>query len=147
MRTTTVDTLVKAGLERAHGFRRALVVATIAIGAMAGCSNNTSPRDDRAVVSGRVLLGDRPLLGGIVTFTSASDAGNRASCAIKKDGTYYVEDAPLGEVRVSVDTASIKSGAPARYTEIAAKYASPQTSGLSYKVEPGENAQVDFTLE
>jgi len=61
-----------------------------------GCS--TEPA--RAKVKGKVALGDKPLTVGNVVFTGKDKLSGSGS--IDKDGNYVVNDAPVGDVTVSV---------------------------------------------
>ena len=66
---------------------------------------------------------------------------------IKPQGEFSVANAPQGAVRVAVETRSILfSGNPAAYVEIPAKYAVPETSGLTIKVGRGQNPPASFHL-
>jgi hypothetical protein len=62
-----------------------------------------------AKLSGKVLFDNKPLPGGTITFYPA-DGGklNPASTAIQEDGTYSLDNAPTGEVKVSVSNAHLK---------------------------------------
>ena len=148
---------------------RLLGVLTMAgcIGVVAGCAGTTA----RAVVKGKVTIGEKNLTAGTVVFATkdnkASGTGN-----IDENGNYTVTDAPVGEVTVAVMVP--KMGAmmggkmpggmmkgppdggmkgpdggpgmagpaaidPAKIVQIPAKYADAGTSGLTYKVERGDN--------
>jgi len=89
----------------------------------------------------------KPIRGGVVTFTSAKDPTQTASCILQGDGTYSVADAPIGEDQVTVDTKAILGGAPDRYVEIPVKYLSTDSSGLKSTIKEGPNENVDFNLE
>lgn len=78
----------------------------------------------------------------------ASVDGNLASTiSIQDDGRYSTDRVPLGPNQVTVDTASIKYGNPAKYVAIPAKYADPTRSGLTVEIMPGENQNVNFDLK
>ncbi len=85
----------------------------------AGCSDSTTsgPAADvrkTAPVQGKVTLNDKPVSGGVVTFSpivegaGAAHAGKAASGEIKEDGTYTLttyktgDGAILGSHKVSV---------------------------------------------
>jgi hypothetical protein len=63
-----------------------------------GCS---SPRWG-GPVSGKVLYNSTPLQSGAVTFQNK--AGDAANAEIKDDGTYRIEQAPIGECAITVLT-------------------------------------------
>jgi hypothetical protein len=131
---------------------------------LAGCGSK-----ERATVEGKVTVDGAPANVGIVTFTSV-DGKSRISAmkaGIQPDGTYRIEDAPLGEVKVSVAPLSLSQGrgaarrkerikelverrkggkempgepAPAdSAVPIPKKYASADTSGLTTTLKPGKN--------
>jgi len=127
-----------------------------------GCSTNTKAR---GTVKGKVTFSGTPLPSGTVAFYGANNTLGSAS--IEKDGTYAIPDAPLGQVRISVTvpkppppgmmgpgmaaSKSIKSVDPesgksislvpseqTKIVPIPEKYASPDSSGLTFTVEKGE---------
>lgn len=82
-----------------------------------GCSDR--PRQ-LVPVKGRVLVGDRPLRQGIVTFYPDVEKGNTGKFApkgiIQEDGSYVLktmgkEGAPVGWYRVTITTGVPPSGA------------------------------------
>lgn len=113
--------------------------------ATTGCSPQRAQRADRAIVSGTVNFKGKPVPGGVITFT-ASESGNTAGGMLKADGTYYIEDAPFGENKVTIDPEAVKPELGSRYVQIPAKYLQAGTSGLTFKIELGENT-ADFNLE
>jgi hypothetical protein len=109
-----------------------------------GCGPKRAVRADRSVVSGTVTFQGKPVSGGVITFTSSS--GDTAGGMLREDGTYYIEDAPMGDTKVSIDTESIRPELGGRYVKLPAKYVQASTTDLSHKVEGGENT-ADFKLE
>jgi hypothetical protein len=137
-----------------------------------GCGSSAKPR---AVVKGKVLIGDKHLTAGNVMFYGNDNA--TASATIDKTGNYVMGDAPIGEVKVtvtvpkispamlakmnavrkgipdakSVDPSdptkaiSIMGDMPEKIVPIPDKYAAPETSGLTYTVQNGEQTK-DFVL-
>jgi hypothetical protein len=124
-------------------------------------------------VSGHITYKGKPLPGGTVTFYPGS--GGAYTGTIDKDGKYSVADVPAGTMTVSVETSSVKprpnlqygkgaqkmeaSPGPGgsagtspsgptgeNYVEIPAKYANPQTSGLSATLTAGSQVK-DFALD
>jgi hypothetical protein len=133
----------------------------------AGCSHQARSVP-HASVSGKVIYKGRPLPGGRVTFVTVN-GGFAASANIHEDGAYKV-DAPVGDVQISVDNSMLlrKRGTPTRppqseemmkrsgggekdpikghYVDLPSKYATADTSGLTYTVQPGEQTH-DITLQ
>ena len=66
---------------------------------------------------------------------------------ITEGGKYSTDRAPAGKSKISVETESLKFGNAAAYVPIPAKYTSPTTSGLEVDLKPGENENVDISLE
>jgi hypothetical protein len=84
--------------------------------------------------------------GGVVRFISVANPNQTSGCSIKEDGSFFVEDAPIGETRVTIDTESIGPELGSRYVKLPAKYLKPETSGLTITVLAGENTS-DFALQ
>jgi len=127
-----------------------------------GCGPSTGS------VSGKVFYKDAPLKGGQVTFVTPDK--KVFSAEIGEDGSYsIVGKMPVGDVKIAVDTDYLKQqaslprySAPAdnkgeykppdsaaaakRYVKIPEKYASPDTSGLTYTVKSGKQ-EFDIKLD
>jgi hypothetical protein len=127
---------------------RCYVVVGVLLGILAtgGCAHKPTPRKDRAGISGTVTYKEKPVTGGMVTFTSAKDATETTSCVIGADGRYAIGDAPIGETRVTIDTESLKPELGSRYVQLPAKYLAAETSELTCTVKPGDNT-ADFNLQ
>ncbi len=82
-----------------------------------------------------------------MAFISASDPSKRVTGLLQTDGTFAIDDVPLGAVRVAIDTEPMRVGAPTRYVKIPPKYAQPDTSGFTFEVKPGQNSGADFHLD
>jgi len=109
-----------------------------------GCGNE--PVDaNRTSVSGSVSYDGKSLPAGTISFESA-EKGIATSTSIK-DGIYSSDRAPTGSVKVSIDTASIKYGNPAKHVPIPGKYADTATSGLTVDIKAGVNQNVNFDLK
>jgi hypothetical protein len=126
----------------------------------------------RAVVKGKVTSGKQALTTGTVTFYGPHDI--ISSAPINEDGTYEMNDAPIGECKVTVKVnpvpgsgfgpktakgswekaagglvskdptgenpgIAIMGKIPAKVVKIQDKFANPDSSGLTYKVEKGEH--------
>jgi len=157
-------------LSARHAFHRSVVFGLLATGLVAfanGCGPNYKAR---AVVKGKVTMSKKPLTSGTVVFHHIN--GITSTAVIDTDGNYVMNDAPIGDVKVSVtvnlppgmgpgpktgrvdwtkatkgleskdpegDTAiPLISKVPSKVVRIEDKYSKPETSGLSYKVEKGE---------
>jgi len=123
--------------------------ALVALVLIAGCSNKP------ATVSGKVTLaGKGPLTGGNITFTPTAAPDKARTVSIQGDGTYKALDLPRGECKVSIETASLKGlgggaaatesmagmggGGATKYVPIDAKFAKPETSGLTVNIDKEE---------
>jgi hypothetical protein len=111
-----------------------------------GCRGTPPIESERTAAKGTVTLDGKPLPGGSILLVSANDPVFRVSVRIKPDGTFSVEDAPVGPVIVSVETESLRdfgtpdNPIPKDYVPIPAKYADVKTSGLTATVARGEDA-------
>ncbi|MEX0792848.1 MAG: hypothetical protein WD045_06900 [Pirellulaceae bacterium] len=112
---------------------------------LAGCGE-TGPAT--YPVSGRVVLPDgTPATHGIVEFrtTREDETVINAHGQIQSDGTFHVstygdnDGAVPGEHQVILVSPAVDDGAPATQPIFARKYRDYSTSGLSVRIEPGEN--------
>src|SRR6266446_5377533 len=67
------------------------------ISADAGCGTKYNAR---AVVKGKVTIGEKHLTAGTVAFFA--DGNRSGSGKIEEDGTYTISDAPIGDCKVTV---------------------------------------------
>lgn len=132
-----------------------LSLALVVAGAgLAGCGPAIPPS---GTVSGKVTAAGKPLNKGVIRFTpSAGEAGANWRSEIAPDGSFRVSEIPLGDYRVSVETKYLKGLKPMPGTvsagkgekgagkaaageavQVAAKYESPETSGLTHAVAEG----------
>lgn len=104
-------------------------------------------------VRGRVTLGGKPVTKGIVIFLDETNLPY--SGEIQPDGTYSIRKIPAGPVKVYAYTrppssATLRTKDPAAPAEkpgpddIPAKYANPETLGLSTTIKSGSN---EYNLE
>jgi hypothetical protein len=130
---------------------RSTALAAVALTLVIGCGGPGGSKGSN--VSGKVTIaGKGPLPGGNITFTPVSAPDKARTGAIKGDGSYIVVDVTRGECKVSVENASLRSipqskgtdmpgmgmGDPVKYVPIDAKFAKPETSGLSTNVDRSE---------
>jgi hypothetical protein len=120
------------------------VLVVVVCTATFGCGPKRAVRADRAVVAGTVTFGGKPVPGGLITFNGAN--GNTDQGMLRNDGSFYVENAPIGESKVTVDTEQIKPELGSRYVKLPEKYLKPETTDLKVTVEAGTN-KADFNLE
>jgi hypothetical protein len=78
---------------RAAGF----ALLGVAVAVAGGC------KKPKAAVTGKVLLANKqPVTAGTVSFWSVSDNTQVGSSPISADGSYSVNDAPVGEVKITI---------------------------------------------
>jgi hypothetical protein len=116
-------------------------------------------------ISGKVTYGDKPVTGGSIQLHPVEGKGQPFLITIAKDGTFSAKGAPVGEMKVTVETESIRGmtgGNPYagqmkggmkppgdnklpemdtsnmfKYVKIPLIYAKPETTPLIWTVEPG----------
>jgi hypothetical protein len=143
------------GLSLRNGLGRWVVFLTLVLSlGTAGCGGS------KGTVSGKVYYKDAPLKGGNVTFVNADKQSYLV--AIQEDGSYSIEKVPPGEIKIAVETASLKppnsyvlrNKPPAdaggsytppdyearakRFVPIPDRYSNPDQSGLQYTVKGGK---------
>jgi hypothetical protein len=104
-----------------------------------------------ASISGSVNLDGKPVKGGFISFTLPD--GLPHTVEIQADGTYRVDDVPLGDAIVTVSAPPVNDQARQMHIKlpneapppapvvspIPEKYAGMATTDLSYNVKAGEN--------
>jgi hypothetical protein len=123
----------------------AAMLGTLAILA-SGCGRNAASDDNRAPLAGKVSFDGKPLPGGSITFVSTEDARYMVTTRIGSQGEFSVANAPQGTVRVMVETEFLLFGNPGAYVKVPERYTRSETSGLTAKVERGQNPPVSFDL-
>ncbi len=117
----------------------------------------------KGTVSGKVTLQGKPLTSGFVTFLV--DKGPPLHADIQSDGSYRMENVPVGPVKIGVqpkasqeamravgmprnpkDSEKVKAAVAEREAQIPSKYADPNQAGLTYTVMPGPQ-QHDIDLK
>jgi hypothetical protein len=130
------------------------------LAAMAGCGNHYSRRTYE--VRGKVLLAnEQPLTGGVVHFEPTSEVPHVADGPIRSDGSFSLstpnvgEGAAAGEYKVWFEPAegvgiTKRAGKKVRDPQrfpFPAKYADPDTSGLTATIKPESNQLEPFRLK
>lgn len=124
-----------------------------------------------ASVSGKISYKNQVVKGGTVTFYDANQW--TGSSHIAEDGTYSINNVPLGTVEITVETKTAKpnpnmskfmpkpppgadmppgsfhttGGQKERYVEIPDSYAEREKSGLRYEVKKGGKQVHDIDLK
>jgi hypothetical protein len=119
----------------------------VMIAATVGCSEGKQVIEGRNLTTGIVRFDGQPLKGGTITFTSKENPILSVTTSIRAAGNYRTDRAPTGKSIVTVETESLHHGNEAAYIKIPAKYSDPATSGLEVDLKPGENENVDISLE
>jgi hypothetical protein len=117
------------------------------------------------VLTGKATYNGRPVTGGRIKLFEPK--GREYETHLRRDGTYKFSYLPMGELKVVIETESIKNEKtkwdelakhptpgldipPAEsvpiYVKIPEKYRKPETSGLSVIIKKGENTQ-NFDLK
>jgi hypothetical protein len=142
-----------------HYQRRALIypflLGCLALACLPGCGK------PKATVKGKVTFNNQPLSAGSVAFIDGK--GHTGSGTIKSDGTYVVNDAPVGDVTIAVETPRVprgpvnmakpppgvkgmpkemlppgyEEGKPVRIVPAPEQYSKAETSPLKFTVQPG----------
>lgn len=148
-----VPSIVRPGLRLACG---CLSIGLLIL--MTGCGKG-SRGAQHAEVSGKVVFQGKPLPGGRISFVTAKE-GLATTAIIDENGNYKI-DAPVGDVKISVDNSALQKsrfgGGPppkmhhprppgseaedqplkGQFVELPSQYKDPGSSGLTYTVKPG----------
>jgi len=89
--------------------------------------------EELATVGGRVTYQGKPLTDGKITFHLQDDQFVGARI---KNGKFRVDRVPAGVVKVTIESKKVR---------LPAKFASPETSGLSVEIKKGK-VPVNFML-
>jgi hypothetical protein len=126
-----------------HAGIRTLWAGVAAVFLLAMAPRPVAAEDNKAAtgsVEGKVRFRGKPLSGGVVGFHP--EKGKPVLAKIDTDGNYLAPAVPVGAVKVTVDTKPAKprpgGGRPAPFIPIPAKYATPETSGLTLTVQKGK---------
>jgi hypothetical protein len=138
-----------------------LLGLVLALATLSGCGKG------KGEITGEVIYRNRPLPSGTITFYVTDKPGVKVFSEIK-DGKYSISGCPVGAVKVTVETFwrsgqgdprqapkdTLKDFAsrfedtekPGVFVPIPRRYASPDTTDLTYEVEKGPQSK-DFKLE
>lgn len=143
---------------RARRFACLLLVVGLSWIAGCGVRESTLP-ESGASLTGTITYKGKPIEFAMVRVQS-KDGKQYASGQVNDDGKYRVDNVPLGEVMIAVDTAAAqgefvaqnmaKAGAAAdpkaskkrvdpTFVNVPQKYSDPAKSGLSTTIQKGEN--------
>jgi hypothetical protein len=133
------------------------IAAVLNVIALAGCNSSTGKQLTGATVFGTVHYKGVAVTGGSVTLVDVNDPNKSMVGQIDGNGEYRVVNAPLGEVKVVVETESAKNDmaelfkkAPEgkvksisevprlKYMKIDEKYGDPEKTDLKFTIAPGE---------
>lgn len=129
--------------------RSAVAFCTLSLAAilLAGCGGTTA--DSRAIVTGTATYQNKQLTSGTVKIFN-SKAEQISSAILQADGTFTATDIPLGDIKVTVETAgnsigiaggkappgtpTLPSGSSGPSVAIPEKFKAVATSGLNFKI-------------
>jgi hypothetical protein len=129
------------------------LILSILLGCLFGCSRTSSVTP--VPVQGKVLLQNRPLIGGMVVFTPHVDRGNTGkpvAAVVDANGEYHIgsEGKPglrPGWYRVTlaepVDIDLEQSG----FARFPQNLRRPDRSGIERQILPGGGNTIDFLIE
>ncbi|MFO0846454.1 MAG: carboxypeptidase-like regulatory domain-containing protein [Gemmataceae bacterium] len=129
-----------------------LIGGLLALG-LSSCGDGRKPTFP---VSGKVVLGDKPVANATVVFHPAGGDANelRPRATTQADGTFRLttydgnDGAPAGEYRVTVELwLSSGRGDEGPTSRLPAKFARPETSGLAATVAAGPNELKPFGIK
>jgi hypothetical protein len=99
-----------------------------------GCGNPLG------TVTGKVYYKNEPLKGGTVVFVTVDGkTGGRSDIA--EDGSYSIADLPVGEVRIAVETRSLKPN-PLRVREAGTMPKNAPSEAAGYRAHPNPDRYV-----
>jgi hypothetical protein len=141
----------------------AAVGACFVLSALSGCGGDST----KAALTGKVTYHDAPVTGGTLTLIPAT--GLPFPITIKYDGTFDIGDAPVGLMKVTINTDNVPASTPGnkmpggmtppkdmkmpevdesktpRKVVIPANYKSADTSGLTWDTKAERNKTFNLT--
>jgi hypothetical protein len=130
--------------------RRLVLLAAAGLCFCAACDGGTARRPETgATLEGTVKYGDQKVMVGLVIAEGTS----ATTGFIDDDGRYHLDNVPLGDVNLAVNTeagkgqlkskmmAQMKGKAKAlpNVVDLPAKFHNPQTSGITTNIKAGPN--------
>lgn len=132
--------------------------AALSLVLLAGCGGGKSKT---LSLSGKVSYKDQPVPGGTLTLTPSDGKTQPVKTSIGGDGSYLVTPPTVGDVKVTVETESIRGTTGpgyrnpppgmkppdvdqsklSKYKPIPRKYANVNTSDLSVNIQNGPNTK------
>lgn len=121
----------------------------LVVGALIGCLALTSCRpaakyeplpETGATLEGTLTYGSEKVSAAVIVVAGKDGPGVQGT--IGENGRYVVQNAPLGEVRIGVNTVAAKATAARtgrKVVEIPSKYMDPSKSGITTTVNSGSN--------
>jgi hypothetical protein len=138
-----------------YPFRHLAPMPMLVLAMLAGCSE---PGPPRVSVSGKVTYKGAPVPTGTVTFVS--DEQNVVESAVITAGEYTVIRAPVGPVKIGVQTPVVADGkqtkqkvegkspaATGKVVSVPSAFRMPATSGLTYTVTAEPSQTHDIPLK
>jgi hypothetical protein len=124
-----------------------MILLTAAGVITSGCGGKLQRHDsDRGPARGEVTFDGKPLPGGSVTIVAVDDPTRRITAPIRSGGKFQVSDAPLGDVRIAVETGSMQLGMTPLFVSIPSKYSKPEASGLTATINDSSGTE-DLKIE
>jgi hypothetical protein len=129
--------------------RRYCFAAVVFLFFIEGCSKSLPAARELHPVKGKVVWADgSPVRWAIIRIEPLDPAiGNEATGTIRQDGTFGIatysrsgnDGAVAGEYKVTIERYQGPEAKPQDVAQIPHKYSEASTSGLTLKIEPGEN--------
>jgi hypothetical protein len=138
--------------------RRLVAAFTLAAVLASGCEPyEVSLPETGATLEGTVTMGGAPVPAAMIIL-AGKDGG--ATGNVSPDGKFKIENAPLGEVKIGINTDAAKGqmigeqmaravhaskgggappGPPPAFRDVPAKYGNPDTSGFTTAINKGAN--------
>jgi hypothetical protein len=145
--------LTREAIIRTGSLLRTSLVLTVGLvfsTSLTGCGGSSSSAAG-VTVQGKVLLGDKPVEAGLVTFVT--DDGRSSSAQLGPGGQFTMTNAPTGKVYIGVNTLMLrgqqqlhlqqsKGKESLQFLEVPPRYADPKSSGLTEVVKAGKVIEI-----
>jgi hypothetical protein len=121
-----------------------LVLLSAGLALVPGCAKKDRHGNLLASGSGKVTYKGIALTSGVILLSPES--GPPSVGQIRGDGSFSVDEIPVGTARVSVESPADPPAARARDTvrpesAIPLRYSDPSSSGLTWELKPGSNSK------